>query len=277
MCICHRFCILNNLSKIQHISDKSITVNTIFYFFQWHSESKSQNIFSKPMAWTLYTVKSTFTVYLSYIHLSIHPSIYTYVYIKREKKIFNRRKTTRVWLRRHTWVPESAWLLKAVCHVRLQCSPHKPNRGDVSEMKSWKIPPLLTIQKLIKQPPMEISMRVAVFSLPGESNFWSSLSWCLPAGMKVGDKKQNCHKHSELIIFSNKQGFSRPENKRENKLHKEQEWIGKHVLESLGAVAFRLSLALMLYLYCLWEGGKLAVGKREANWTKSPPEVFLVG
>lgn len=34
------------------------------------------------------------------------------------------------------------------------------------------------------------------------------LTGCPPAGMKVGDKKQNGHKHSELIIFSNKQGFS---------------------------------------------------------------------
>lgn len=38
-----------------------------------------------------------------------------------------------------------------------------------------------------------------------------------------------------------------------------------------------LLVCIMLYLYCIGEGGKLAVGKREANWTKSPPEVFLVG
>lgn len=199
------------------------------------------------------------------------------MYISRGRKIFQQEENNSFLTKETHLGPRVSVVPLAICHVCLQCSPHKPNRGDVSEIKSWKISPLLTIQKLIKQPLMEISMRVAVFSLPGESNFWSSLSWCLPAGMKVGDKKQNYHKHSELIIFSNKQGFSRPENKRENKLHKEQEWIGKHVLESLGAVAFRLSLALMLYLYCIWKGGKLAVGKREANWTKSPPEVFLVG
>lgn len=87
--------------------------------------------------------------------------------------------------------------------------------------------------------------------------------------MKVGDKKQNYHKHSELIIFSNKQDFSRSENKRENKLDKEQEWIGKRIWEPLGDVAFSLSLASMPYL-------QLAVGKREANWAKLPPEVLLL-
>ena len=93
VCVCHRFCILNNPSKIQHkyISDKSITVNTIFcFFFQLHSESKSQNSFPKPKAWTLYTIKSTFTVRLSIYPTSIY--LYIYICIKREKKFSTRGK-----------------------------------------------------------------------------------------------------------------------------------------------------------------------------------------
>lgn len=56
--------------------------------------------------------------------------------------------------------------------------------------------------------------------------------------MKIGDKKQNDYKPSEIIIFNNKQGFSWSGNKRENKLDKEREWMGKQIGESLGDVAF---------------------------------------
>lgn len=106
-------------------------------------------------------------------------------------------------------------------------------------------------QFLREREDMKISIRVAVFSLVGESsNFWSS--WCLSVDVKVEDKKWNDHKHLELIIFSNKQGLGWSENKRENKLEKEQKWIGKYTLESLGDSAFNLSIGLMPYLYCVW-------------------------
>lgn len=86
--------------------------------------------------------------------------------------------------------------------------------------------------------------------------------------MKVGDKKQNDHKHLVLIIFSSKQGLGWSENKRENKLDKEQEWTGKHIQESLDDIAFSLSVVLMLISVVSEGGDKMAGGKKEANWTK---------
>lgn len=67
-----------------------------------------------------------------------------------------------------------------------------------------------------------------------------------------------------LIIFSNKQGLGLSENKRENKLDKELEWTGKHVLESLDNIAFSLSVVLMP-ISGLSEGGdKMAGGKKRS-------------
>ena len=91
VCVCHRFCILNNPSKVQHkyISDKSITVNTIFCFFNGTVKVNLKIV--SPHQWHEHYIQ--LKRHLQSIYLSILlPSIYAYIYIKREKKVLTRGK-----------------------------------------------------------------------------------------------------------------------------------------------------------------------------------------